>query len=210
MDGTLTDSEPLWDLALDDVAVSLGGQLSAQQRASLVGGNLPKTVHVLREATGTTLPDAGISAAVLERVQELFSDDVPLRPGAANLLREVHAAGIPTALVTSTHRAPAQAALRVLGMHWFEVVVTGDDVDRHKPHPLPYLTAARLLGVHAGECVAVEDSVPGVTSALAAGCAVVAVPSDPAMVLPGGCARFSSLAEVDLATLISSAHTLAH
>jgi beta-phosphoglucomutase-like phosphatase (HAD superfamily) len=58
----------------------------------------------------------------------------------------------------------------------FAAVVTGDTVDRGKPHPEPYLTAARLLDVLAGECLAIEDSDTGATSAAAAGCTVLCVP----------------------------------
>jgi beta-phosphoglucomutase-like phosphatase (HAD superfamily) len=57
----------------------------------------------------------------------------------------------------------------------FDVVVTGDNVSRGKPHPEPYLHAARLLGVAPGDCVAIEDSNPGATSAEAAGCRVLVV-----------------------------------
>ena len=52
----------------------------------------------------------------------------------------------------------------------FTEVVTGDTVSHGKPHPEPYLTAAKLLGVHPEDCLAIEDSDPGTTSAVAAGC----------------------------------------
>jgi beta-phosphoglucomutase-like phosphatase (HAD superfamily) len=52
----------------------------------------------------------------------------------------------------------------------------GDDVERGKPHPDPYLLAAERLGVDITKCVAIEDSPTGVASALAAGAVVLAVP----------------------------------
>jgi beta-phosphoglucomutase-like phosphatase (HAD superfamily) len=58
----------------------------------------------------------------------------------------------------------------------FDAVVTGDSVDQGKPHPEPYLTAARRLDVLAGECLAIEDSDTGATSAAAAGCTVLCAP----------------------------------
>ena len=45
-----------------------------------------------------------------------------------------------------------------------------------KPHPEPYLAAVRLLGVDLGACIAIEDSPPGVASAVAAGVPTIAVP----------------------------------
>ena len=58
----------------------------------------------------------------------------------------------------------------------FAVVVTGDTVAQGKPHPEPYLTAARLLDVLASDCLAIEDSDTGATSAAAAGCTVLCAP----------------------------------
>jgi beta-phosphoglucomutase-like phosphatase (HAD superfamily) len=57
----------------------------------------------------------------------------------------------------------------------FRIVVTGDQVNNGKPHPEPYETAAAALGVRPGDCVAIEDSNPGATSAEAAGCTVLVV-----------------------------------
>ena len=58
----------------------------------------------------------------------------------------------------------------------FDVSVVGDDVERGKPHPDPYLLAAERLGVDITRCLAIEDSPTGVASALAAGATVLAVP----------------------------------
>ena len=62
-------------------------------------------------------------------------------------------------------------------MKYFDITVCGDEVQRGKPHPEPYLTAAAALGLPPGECVAIEDSNTGATSAVAAGCTVVCVPN---------------------------------
>ena len=79
------------------------------------------------------------------------------------------------ALVSSSYRVLVDAVLT----HGFafDVTLAGDEVVHGKPDPEPYLTAARLLGVDPTRCVVLEDSGAGVRSGLAAGCAVVAVPS---------------------------------
>jgi beta-phosphoglucomutase-like phosphatase (HAD superfamily) len=56
--------------------------------------------------------------------------------------------------------------------------VCGDEVRRPKPNPDPYLRAAELLGVRADRSVAIEDSPVGIAAAEAAGCVVLAVPSE--------------------------------
>ena len=70
----------------------------------------------------------------------------------------------------------AHAIDEQIGMRAFDVVVAGDEVSEAKPHPEPYLRAAELLGVDIRDCVAVEDSLPGITSAVASGATSLAVP----------------------------------
>ncbi len=74
--------------------------------------------------------------------------------------------------------APADFAHKLadhLGLPLPRVFVTGDDVLRGKPHPMPYLRAAEALGVPAAQCMVVEDAPAGVTSARAAGAFVIGV-----------------------------------
>jgi HAD superfamily hydrolase (TIGR01509 family) len=201
MDGTLVDSEKLWEIALNDLAAHYGGQLSAQARAEMVGTNMAVSMKIFHDDLGLG-PDYGPSQRMLEqRTKELFVQGLPWRRGAQELLHEVHEAGLPTALVTSTHRHLVDVALATLGPQYFDVVVCGDEVDQAKPHPKPYLQAAALLGVDPGRCVAIEDSPVGVASAVAAGCAVLVVPSE--IEVPAGERRTirPSLAGVNLAFL---------
>src|ERR1039458_2055106 len=128
---------------------------------------------------------------------------VQVMPGALELVAEVAAAGLPHALVTSSEPEIMAAALDSIGAR-FPVTVCAADVVRGKPDPEPYLRAAALLGVLPERSVALEDSPTGITSAHAAGCTVVAVPSVPP---PPGLARLTvpSLRMVDLATLREAA-----
>ncbi|BCY12459.1 HAD family hydrolase [Actinoplanes sp. L3-i22] len=202
MDGTLVDSEKLWGVALEDLAVRAGGVLSADARLAMVGTSMPVSMAIFREDLGQPDRDSAPDVAWLsERVAELFADGLEWRPGARELLLEVRAAGVPTALVTSTGRRLADIALKTLGTENFDVVVCGDEVGAPKPDPEPYLTAAGLLGVPIVDCVAIEDSPSGVASAVAAGARVLAVPSDVALPPYEGICLRSSLVGVDLGFL---------
>ena len=101
---------------------------------------------------------------------------MPWRPGALELLTSLTEAGVRCALVTMSWARFVDPILAALPAGVFSAVVTGDTVDRGKPHPEPYLTAARQLDVLAGECLAIEDSDTGATSAAAAGCTVLCAP----------------------------------
>jgi HAD superfamily hydrolase (TIGR01509 family) len=183
LDGTLLDSEKLWDIPLYELTEKLGGQLSAETRQAMVGTNVPVTMHLLYAEVGITRPSqeqlADGAAWIERRMTEIFRQDLPWRPGAAAALATVHAAGLPMALVTSTERGLTEIALDTIGRHLFEVTVCGDEVDGlNKPLPEPYLKACRLLGVDPAACVAIEDSPTGTASAVAAGCTVLVVPCE--------------------------------
>jgi HAD superfamily hydrolase (TIGR01509 family) len=179
MDGTLVDSEKIWDVTLAELASRLGGELSAPARAAMVGSNLASALHLLHDDLGVVEGDLDSDSRwLLDRTKHYFTRGLPWQPGARELLEAVHAAGIPTALVTSTHRDLVDVALRSIGAHFFDIEVCGDEVSHNKPHPEAYLTAAAMLGAATGDCVAIEDSPTGISAAEAAGCAVLAVPSE--------------------------------
>ena len=183
LDGTLLDSEKLWDIPLYELAQRLGGRLSVPTRQAMVGTNVAVTMRLLYAEVGVLEPteeQLAEGAAWLDRrTAEVFRQGLPWRRGAAAALRAVAASGVPMALVTSTQRNLAEIALDTVGRELFERTVCGDEVDGlNKPHPEPYLKACRLLGVDPARCVAVEDSPTGVASAVAAGCEVVVVPCE--------------------------------
>lgn len=184
LDGTLLDSEKLWDVPLYEFTEKLGGRLSDATRQAMVGSNVAVTLRLLYAEVGITDPtpdQLSLGAVWLDRrMAEVFGQgDLPWRPGAADALRSVRDAGHRMALVTSTERGLAEIALDTVGRDLFEVTVCGDEVDGlNKPHPEPYLRACRLLDVDPVACVAVEDSPTGVASAVAAGCQVLVVPCE--------------------------------
>ena len=175
MDGTLVDSEPYWLQAESDLVHSYGGVWTPEDGLQLVGSGLKNSALIL-QSRGVALGVEEIIATLTEQVRQRIIGGVPWRPGARELLHEVREAGIPTALVTMSRRSMALEVVGSLGFDGFDLVVAGDDVENAKPHPEPYLTAAAALGVDITECVALEDSEPGVASAVAAGAAVIALP----------------------------------
>jgi HAD superfamily hydrolase (TIGR01509 family) len=182
MDGTLLDSEKLWDIPLYEAAERLGGTLSLAARQAMVGSNVPTTLDILFNDLGLVPDDderADTARFIDKRMAEIFAGPLPFQPGAQDALLLVRSTGLPTALVTSTERPLTELALPTLGREFFDVTICGDEVNgRTKPHPEPYLRAARLLNVDPTRCLAIEDSPTGVTSAASAGCTVIVIPSE--------------------------------
>jgi HAD superfamily hydrolase (TIGR01509 family) len=210
MDGTLVDSEPVWDEALRALARWLGGVLSGPARRATVGTNVARSVEIVHADVGRPDADPVASGAKLvDEAAKRFAAGLVWRPGARELVDAVKAAGIPSALVTNTERPLVEIALGPLVDELFDVSVCGLEVERAKPAPDPYLAAARLLGVEPAAAVAIEDSPAGAESASSAGCAVLVVPAGEVPV-PAGPGRTSadSLAGItvaDLADLLARA-----
>lgn len=171
MDGTLVDTEPLWIAAETELVTAHGGTWSHDDGLKMVGNPMAVTAQTLHDR-GVDLPLDEIVDFLNVRVAAGVARRTPWQPGARELLDALAEAEVPMALVTSSWRRLAEPFAQVAGC--FDVVVAGDDVV-NKPDPAPYLRAAALLGVPIEECVAVEDSRTGITSALASGARTVGV-----------------------------------
>lgn len=204
MDGTLVDSEKLWDISLNKLYEFHGATMSRQTRTALVGASAQETMITVYTELGLDQDPAAIAESIRwlhDRTADLFDDGLPWCDGALEMLESLGAESIPMALVTNTERELAERALNSIGRHHFSVTVCGDEVPSGKPAPDPYLRAAELLGLAPADCLAVEDSVTGSAAAERAGCAVLVVPND--VPVPGGPRRrhADSLAGLDAAAL---------
>lgn len=176
MDGTLVDTEPYWIAAEFELAARHGGVWSQEHALNLVGNDLLESGRYIRTHMGIDLSPAAIVEELLDGVVARVRQDIPWRPGARELLAQLNDAAVPCALVTMSYRRLVEPVLERLSGAGFAAVVTGDSVDRGKPHPEPYLRAAELLGVSPHACIAIEDSDTGAASAVQAGCTVLCVP----------------------------------
>jgi len=206
LDGTLLDSEPLWFEAERRLVGEYGHAWGPAQGRQLVGWSLWDSATFLREQVGVDLPQPAIIERLQAQVVAGVAQAPPWRPGAVELLAEVRAAGVPTGLVTMSYRLMTDSVISALPKDAFTSVVSGEQVSRGKPHPDPYLLAAQRLGVSAEDCVAIEDSMTGATSARDAGCAVLVVPAAvPVNPMPG-VTMCGSLTGMSLAALADLLH----
>lgn len=194
MDGTLVDTEVHWFAAEADLMAQHGAPWTHQDSLDMVGSNEADMVAAM-QGRGLDLSAQEIVEGLNTRVRDGISRDLPLRPGALDLLVACRQAEIPTALVTNSDSVLAGAVLEELnrqarhrgwsGGQLFDIRVTGDLGLPGKPAPAPYTFAARRLSALARErghgplnierMVAIEDSPTGVRSAVAAGATTVAV-----------------------------------
>lgn len=210
MDGTIVDTEPYWIEAEYQLVAAHGGSWSDEQAEGLVGQALTFSAGVL-QAAGVNLSVREIIDTLTEQVTAKVRQSVPWRPGARELLLALREQEIPCAMVTMSEQQLAAEVERHLPAGTFELLVTGDRVARGKPDPEAYQTAfdelskARLLSKD--RVIAIEDSLPGVTSARAAGVITLGVPHFVALPPDSADHLWASLAGrglEDLETLVGS------
>ncbi|PSL02393.1 sugar-phosphatase [Haloactinopolyspora alba] len=200
LDGTLVDSEQASQAAYGAYFASRGWDVAPEVRRQF-SGRRGSDVFATLPGPWSGEDPAMLAASV---VMHLDHDTHPPRPipGAAEWVRLLHGIGVPIALVTSADRAWAEYALGdLLGVRdCFTALVTSDDTAVGKPDPAPYEAGAAALGTDPGTAVAVEDTVAGIRSALAAGVGhVIGVTSgsDRPTLLDGGAHRVvATLAEL--------------
>lgn len=175
LDGTLIDSAEANYSAYSRALLEHGVRIEPDAVAKAAVG------RQWREFLPAILREAGVvrdPAAIAARKGELYRAAVgELRVNVA-LLALAASVGpqMRTALVTTASGESVRAILRHPDLsHAFDLVVTGEDVTRHKPDPQAYLLALERLQLDPRECLAFEDSDVGVASAEAAGIAVVRV-----------------------------------
>lgn len=176
MDGTIVDTEPYWMAAERDLVASYGGEWTYEDGLKLVGKGLEDAAEILQQA-GVHRDIDDIVQTLTDRVTvALRQDPAILRPGAAELLRELRERGIRTALVTMSLRRMADAVIDQLGFDAFDVIVTGEVSRRPKPYPDPYLQAAEMLDVPIEHTLVLEDSPGGLRSGVASGAVTLGIP----------------------------------
>jgi HAD superfamily hydrolase (TIGR01509 family) len=174
MDGVLTDSEPSFYAAINDVLSRYGHHVGEEQYAQLIGSATPYTWSKLIEWFSLPVTLDAVIEEYEPPLQKRLREPRPALPGARNLVERLRARSVPVALCTASYMRWVEPVLEGAGLTgMFDAMSTADMVEETKPNPGPYLHAAELLGLRPEECVAIEDSRNGLESALGAGCWVV-------------------------------------
>lgn len=202
MDGTIVDSENYWLSSEQDLANRYDASWSAQDGEALIGMSLYDSAIILKQKMNLPLTSEQIIETLTDSVLAKLDSAIEWRPGALELLRDLRASGIKTALVTMSMRRMALSVANSDPEPLFDVVVAGDDVTHGKPHPEPYLTAAARLGADISRCIAFEDSETGLLSAESSGAIAVGVPNIVRLAEREGRIIWPTLANVTTADLI--------
>lgn len=200
MDGLLIDSERLALASVEHAAAAIAWQIPGPVAHRLIGLGRDNGSRVLLTALGESFPVARFWDAWYEDYRLRVAAGVPAKTGATHALEALLARNVRCAVATSTETELARHKLEKAGLlRYFDAVVGRDTVTHGKPAPDLYLHAADRLGTRATQCWAFEDSLPGLTAAVASGARTHWVP-DIAQIhaddLPQGVETIDSLHEI--------------
>ena len=173
MDGVVVDSEPVHEKAQRIVIRQYGLNVPESAFSDFKGMTEDGVYFLIEKRYGTN----GVSVERLVNAKHAafasLADELELVPGALDLIRKLHAAGIALGLVTSAVPQDQVRVFEKFGLEcYFRAAITDADVSNAKPDPEPYLLMARRLNVAPAVCLVIEDSHYGVQAARRAGCTV--------------------------------------
>lgn len=181
-DGVLVDSEPLACASFSRAIKAEGLDWSVEETMRRVMGlSLKTSLEICEAELGRKLP-----ADFLEKMQAVTYQtfrDAPLQPvaGVKDAVTALQAAGIDTCVASSGAPEKMRFTLGLTGL-WdlFDGrIFSASQVPRGKPFPDLFLHAAISMNVQPFDCVVVEDSLPGVQAARAAGMKALAYAGEP-------------------------------
>jgi HAD superfamily hydrolase (TIGR01509 family) len=177
LDGVLADSEPWWTEIDAKLLAEHGVTYRGEYHRNVVGVSYRLAVEFYKNAFGLSVATDEMMRRRGEIATEFFANRVGLFPNVKEVLEELRQMKLHLAIATSSVSASARPFLDRHGLtKFFEVIVTGEEVEHGKPAPDIYLCAAQKLGIPAEACLVVEDALPGVAAAKAASMRVVAIP----------------------------------
>ncbi len=172
----MVDSEPEWFLSEIEVTKPFGYTWLEFDQIACLGGPLSKVGQYMFDRCGQQNSPEYFTQTLIDTQVARMRGNTPTMPGAVKLVRELQSHGVKTALVSASPRNIVDAVLDNLGHDLFPFSISSDDVVKTKPDPEAYLKAADMSGTNISNCLVFEDSITGMSAAMASGAYLVAVP----------------------------------
>ncbi|HEU4685302.1 MAG TPA: HAD family phosphatase [Nitrospira sp.] len=184
-DGIIANTEPLHYVALKQTLAEIGIGLTESDYYAEYLGYDDRGCFIAALATNRRPVDDSTLSRLMERKAQAYLESVKehlvIFPGIPEFVREA-AASFPLAIASGALRHEIEYILEQIGLRKeFSHITSAEDVARGKPDPQPFLHAleglrrARDPALTAGSCLVIEDSLPGIRGAKAAGMMVLAV-----------------------------------
>lgn len=170
MDGVLLDTARFNARSFDELLKPHGlslDTLADEQSESFRGTSLQTMLSVIKENHGITFDLQDFSKQAGEIAFKLMDqENIAGDPNLIQFLEDLKNNNIPIGIGTSSLRWRVQPILDRLGIsHYFQTIVTAEDVPEHKPNPHIFLEVANRLGIEPEKCIVIEDARSGIQAA---------------------------------------------
>ena len=175
-DFTLADSSAGIITCINYALSEMGlGESSSEDILKTIGLYIPDALVALKGERYRPLGEEFMKHFT-HKADEVMVEDTFFLPGAESVLKALHLLGYRIAIVSTKFRFRIETVLERDGLRdTVEVIIGGEDVENHKPHPEGLLRAADQLGLPVGRCVYLGDSEVDARAAQSAGMSFVAV-----------------------------------
>lgn len=170
-DGVLVDTEPLANAVFAAALNEIGLPVTYEEVCrDFIGLSLPRCLELVERRRGEPLP-AGFVEELQRRTFDAFRRELQAIPGIREALDRI---SMPLCVASSGDHEKMRLTLGLAGLlpRFEGRMFSAMDVERGKPHPDLFLRAANEMGAAPERCAVVEDSLPGVRAAVAAGMTV--------------------------------------
>ncbi|MBN2243116.1 MAG: HAD family phosphatase [Acidobacteria bacterium] len=178
MDGVIVDTPRYHYLAWRHVFAKRGATVGEEVVLLNEGRKSREILPVLMRHCGVRIPEDSRDKLIEEkRIFYRSIAKVSQYPGAFEAVDSLRRRGFKTALVTGSALENMEYALKPGQRACFDFILTGDDLQRSKPDPEPYIKAAEGLDLEPADCAVVENAPLGIEAAKAAGMYCFAIES---------------------------------
>ncbi|REE83565.1 HAD superfamily hydrolase (TIGR01509 family)/beta-phosphoglucomutase family hydrolase [Lutibacter oceani] len=174
LDGTIANTMQNHFLSWREAILPHGIDFNAELFKSLTGKPREATIIRLNEMFGTNMDPIAVGKVKGETFKKMVNQTKEISV-VADVVRKYHTV-LPMSIGTGSTKNGAKTTLEVIGMnHFFDIVITANDIQNPKPHPETFLKCADLMGINPKECIVFEDGILGMQAAKEAGMLVVDV-----------------------------------
>jgi len=177
LDGVIADSEPMWNEIDGTLLAEHGVTYGGEHKEHVVGKSFTLALQFYKDTFNLRQEIEELALRRTAIAADFYAERIPIFADAPIVLRELRERNLKLGLATSSVGTIVQPFLRRHGLtHFFHGIVTGEEVEKGKPHPDIYWRAAAKVGVAPEACLVVEDALAGIAAGNSAGMTVVAIP----------------------------------
>jgi beta-phosphoglucomutase family hydrolase len=179
LDDTMVNSDPLHARAWEELLKNYGykfSDLPQELRSNFIGMRVADIVNELIDYLQLNTNKEKFYKKRVEIFLKIVKKELQVMPGLIYSLKLMKDNNYKLAVASSGAKKYIELVLEKFDIkHYFDVIITGDDVIKGKPNPETYLIACKKLNLKPSECLVLEDATKGIRSAKAAECSCIAV-----------------------------------